>query len=333
MQDFRIGLSGCSGALESISSADLLDLAEFTEKLGFDALWLNEEHFQGGAGGGADGRRCLSPLILASAILARTSRLRVGFSVLLMPMYHPLRLAEEIASLDVLSNGRVDLGISRGANPRYLSVFGLDEKSGTHDSFVAGLDLMQRAWQKQPIAIGAESVSIEPKPVQLPHPPIFIGTYTPASAAWAARNGHRIICHGINSLDAIRPVLSAFSAEGGNLADIPFGRFVYVSESDEQARAELWETILKLTSRLKSIGIAKRSNVISEEDLEPEVFYRRMVVAGSPETCAKRIGELRQEFGVSYLNALAAFFGFLPLEQLKKSLTLLAREVRPQLND
>ena len=101
---FRIGLSGCGGGLESISSARLLDLAERVEALGFDAIWINEEHFQGSIVE-VEGRRCLSPLLLASAILARTKKLRVGFSVLLLALHHPVRLAEEIATLDVLSDG------------------------------------------------------------------------------------------------------------------------------------------------------------------------------------------------------------------------------------
>lgn len=331
MKDLRIGLSGCSGALEAISTSALLDLAAFVEELGYDALWLNEEHFQGGAGGGADGRRCLSPLVLASAILARTTRLRVGFSVLLLAMHHPLRLAEDLASLDVLSDGRVDFGVSRGANPRYLSVFGLTDGDTSHERFTAKLDLMKQAWRDGATAIGSETVSIEPKPVQRPHPPIFIGTYTPETAAWAARQGHRIICHGINNLAAIRPVIAAYADAGGDPSEVPFGRFVYVSESDERARTELWETVLKLTTRLKAIGIAKRNNVIAHEDLEPESFYRKMVIAGGPDTCAERINELRDSFGIGYLNALAAFFGYLPLDRLKRSLTLLATEVRPLL--
>src|SRR5215475_4028292 len=126
MERCRIGLSGCGGGLESISSRELLDLAELAERLEFDGLWINEEHFQGSSID-VEGRRCLSPLILASAILARTERIRVGFSVLLLPMHHPIRLAEEIATLDVLSNGRVDFGISRGGNKRYLQAYGLPD--------------------------------------------------------------------------------------------------------------------------------------------------------------------------------------------------------------
>lgn len=209
---FRMGLSGCSGALESISTSELLDLASFVEDLGYDALWLNEEHFQSGAGGGADGRRCLSPLILASAMLARTSRLRIGFSVLLLAMHHPLRLAEDLASLDVLSDGRVDFGVSRGANPRYLAAFGISEELTSHGSFVASLKLMKDAWSENAIEIGSDQFSFQPKPVQRPHPPIYVGTYTPETAVWAAEQGHRIICHGVNSLAAIRPVMKSYAA-------------------------------------------------------------------------------------------------------------------------
>lgn len=280
---------------------------------------------------GADGRRCLSPLILASAILARTTRLRVGFSVLLFAMHHPLRLAEDIASLDVLSDGRVDVGISRGANARYLSAFGIPGTAGSQERFRDGIDLLKQAWGIGLLQSGSGGFSIEPKPVQKPHPPIFVGTYTRDTAEWAARHGHRIICHGINSIDAVRPVLGAYAAAGGDVRGVPFGRFVYVSQSDRSARTELWETIQKLTDRLKSVGIARRGDILSEDDLEPEAFYQRMVIAGGPETCAHRINALREEFGIGYLNALAGFFGFLPLHLLKRSLTLLAGDVRQRI--
>jgi hypothetical protein len=102
VRSFKLGLSGCGGGLESISTSQILDLAEKVEALGFTGVWLNEEHFQGSIVE-VEGRRCHSPLILASAILARTRRLRVGFSVLLAALHNPVRLAEEIATLDVIS--------------------------------------------------------------------------------------------------------------------------------------------------------------------------------------------------------------------------------------
>ncbi|MBA2124765.1 LLM class flavin-dependent oxidoreductase [Hyphomicrobium methylovorum] len=324
---FRIGLSGCAGGLEAISSSNLLDLAEKAEALGFDGLWLNEEHFQGSVIE-VEGRRCHSPLILASAILARTRTLRVGFSVLLLALHHPVRLAEEIATLDVISDGRVDFGISRGGNGRYLEVYGVDPDS-VNERFQSTLTFLQSAWQDGKMPFGENAYSIEPKPIQKPHPPIFIGTYSDETAAWAAREGHALICHGINSMANQRRILRAFTDAGGDAGQVPFGRFVYVSETDASAREELWPTVLNLTGRLKGFGIFNRKGIIAEQELEPEAFYREMVIAGSPETCSRRILELNAELGITYLNALSAFFGFLPLDLLNRSLTLLARDVQP----
>lgn len=325
---FRIGLSGCAGGLESISSSHLLELAEKAEALGFDALWLNEEHFQGSIVE-VEGRRCHSPLILAAAMLARTRKLRVGFSVLLLALHHPVRLAEEIATLDVLSDGRVDFGISRGGNGRYLEVYGIAPDS-VEERFHSTLQFALLAWQDGKMTFGGNDYSIEPKPVQRPHPPIYVGTYSDDLAAWAAREGHAIICHGITSMDNQRRIVRAFTDAGGDPARIPFGRFVYVSETDESARRELWPTVMKLTERLNGFKLFNRKGVVTERELEPEVFYREMVIAGSPESCARQILDLHSELGITYLNALSAFFGFLPLDLLEKSLTLLAGEVRPR---
>lgn len=325
---FRLGLSGCAGGLESISSSKLLDLAEKVEGWGFDGLWLNEEHFQGSIVE-VEGRRCHSPLILAGAILARTRKLRVGFSVLLLPLHHPVRLAEEIATLDVLSDGRVDFGISRGGNGRYLEVYGVPPES-VAERFQSTLDFALQAWQDGKMEFGGNAYSIEPKPVQRPHPPVFIGTYSNEMAAWAAREGHSIICHGITSMDNQRRLVRAFKDAGGDVQRVPFGRFVYVSETDASARKELWPTILKLTERLKGFGLFNRKGVVAERDLDPENFYNEMVITGSPESCAQQVIELNAELGLTYLNALSAFFGFLPLGLLKKSLALMGTELRPR---
>ncbi|GEC17519.1 LLM class flavin-dependent oxidoreductase [Nitrobacter winogradskyi] len=328
-RSFKIGLSGCGGGLESISTSHILDLAEKVEALGFTGVWLNEEHFQGSIVE-VEGRRCHSPLILASAILARTKRLRVGFSVLLAALHNPIRLAEEIATLDVLSNGRVDVGISRGNNPRYLNAYGVNPE-GTADHFKDMLTFLPRAWAVGKLPFGDAVHSIEPKPIQSPHPPIYVGTNINETAAWATKSGHKIICHGIISMPNQRRLMRAYVDAGGDPAEVPFGRFVYVSETDASARKELWPTIEKLTTRLKGFGLFKREGVIDEASLEPENFYRDMVISGSPETCAEKFMALHGELGVTYLNALSAFFGFLPLPSLERSLNLMGTVLRPKL--
>ncbi len=105
----RFDLSGCGAGLDE-SAKSLLELGPLAESLGYDGLWINEEHF------GQGSRTCLSPILLATALAMRTSTIRIGFSVLVLPLFEPIRLAEEIATLDVLSGGRVDLGVPRGGS-------------------------------------------------------------------------------------------------------------------------------------------------------------------------------------------------------------------------
>lgn len=329
MAPFTLGLSGCGGGLETSRDMSLLALAERAEALGFESIWINEEHFQGGTDP-REGRTCLSPLILAAAMAARTRVIRIGFSVLVLPLHQPLRLAEEIATLDVLSGGRIDLGISRGANPKYAAAFGFAPED-IASRFDICLDTMLRAWRDPEITLAGESYAVAPKPVQSPHPPIYMGTYTPETAAWAARQGYRLICHGISSMAALRPVIAAFAQAGGDVSSLPLGRFVYVGDSDKTARQEIWQTILDLTRRLRDNGLHRRPNIITLDELDPEVFLETMVICGSPDTCAARIAAIADEFGIRRVNALGAFFGHLPEPLLLRSLNLIATEVRPRL--
>lgn len=321
---YRIGLSGCAGGLEISSTRELLHFAEQAEALGFEGLWINEQHFQAEE---TDGRRCLSPLMLAASIAARTRRIRIGFSVLLLPLYQPIRFAEDLATLDVLTEGRVDIGISRGTPMAGLKVFA----EGNTLDFQASLDLVLRAWGSEPLTLeDGTHIAVEPKPVQQPHPPVYIGTYTDSVAEAAARAGHRILCHGITSIEKAEQLLRAFIKGGGNPADVPVGRFVYVGESDAQARADLQPALRILLAKLGQVA-KRRGGFIPEHLLEPELFYEHMVIAGSPATCAAKIRAMHDRLGTNYLNALTAFFGFLAPKLLMPSLTRLSREVKPLL--
>src|SRR5262249_20071691 len=157
-------------------------------------LWLNEEHFQTPIAG--RGRLAYSPLMLASALAACTERIRIGFSVLLVPLHHPLRLAEEFATLDLISNGRADFGISRGNNERYFGAYGVDLQQST-EQFRSALEFIIRCWSDDPVQIGELSIGVQPKPVQRPHPPIYYGAYSDESVKWTAESGYRMILHGI----------------------------------------------------------------------------------------------------------------------------------------
>jgi alkanesulfonate monooxygenase SsuD/methylene tetrahydromethanopterin reductase-like flavin-dependent oxidoreductase (luciferase family) len=152
--NLRFDLSGCGAGLDE-SAASLLELGPLAESLGYDGLWINEEHF------GQGSRVCLSPILLATALAMRTRKIRIGFSVLVLPLFEPIRLAEEIATLDVLSEGPVDFGVSRGNTSRYFEAWGLeyDDRSTAFDSV---FEKLIRYWTEPKVQVGSRTESIEP---------------------------------------------------------------------------------------------------------------------------------------------------------------------------
>ena len=224
----RFDLSGCGAGLDE-STASLLELAPRAEALGYDGLWINEEHF------GQGSRVCLSPILLATALAMRTERIRIGFSVLVLPLFEPIRLAEEIATLDVLSGGRVDLGVSRGNTSRYFEAWGLDydDRSAAFDSV---FERLIRYWTEPEVEVGSRTESIEPKCIQRPHPPIYVATYREEAAAWVAERGLILFQGSQQSVPSIRRCIAAFRDAGGEVGHVPIGRFIVVGESERHAR-------------------------------------------------------------------------------------------------
>jgi alkanesulfonate monooxygenase SsuD/methylene tetrahydromethanopterin reductase-like flavin-dependent oxidoreductase (luciferase family) len=325
----QFGLSGTLGGLEAHGAEAVLRQARRAERLGFDCLWFNEEHFS--ELNSQRARRVLSPIVLAAAVAAATTTLRVGFSVLLVPLHHPLRLAEEIATLDVLSGGRVNFGVSRANSDRYRIPFGYDESRDP--GLQQCLDQILGYWSGTPIIADETSYTLAPVPLQRPHPPIYVGAYRPETLAWAAGRGYPIIAHGIQSPASLHRCLTAYAKYGGDLTDVPVGRFCYVGESDYRARKDVWPTVIQQAQRLRKIGGRRRGGLVTtEEDLEPERFYQETAIIGGPGTVAARIAELRDRYGLRRINLLSSFFDYLPPALLDGSLDLFATEVMPALN-
>jgi alkanesulfonate monooxygenase SsuD/methylene tetrahydromethanopterin reductase-like flavin-dependent oxidoreductase (luciferase family) len=243
-----------SGLRGEVHDSPILEFVELAEELGFDSLWFNEEHFS--VDWGARAELHLSPIVAAMAAAARTTQIRVGFSVLLVPLHDPVRLAEELATLDVLSGGRVNLGVSRAASSNYAKVFGYDPQTGP--SLEQCLEAIFGYWSGSPVDNDERGRTLQPRPLQQPHPPVFVGAYHDESIAWAAKHGHGLIQHGIQAPASLRRCLGAYRDAGGEVASVPVGRFCYVGESDERARQEAWPTIVTQANRLHRIGLHRR---------------------------------------------------------------------------
>lgn len=218
---------------------EVLEEIDYAEELGFDSVWLPEHHF---ATPGLLG----NPLTLAAAVSQRTERIKIGIAAVVLPFQHPLRIAEDAALVDVLSNGRLLFGVGRGWQVPEFQIFQVPQ-SASRAMFLESVEVIKRAWTEDGFSHEGEfwkfkDATVFPKPVQKPHPPIYWTVVTPGSYELAGRLGYPII-RSLNfvSLTTAQEGSNLYAAalrdSGKELADVdlPLTAKVYVAPTDEEA--------------------------------------------------------------------------------------------------
>src|SRR5467141_3447096 len=171
------------------------------EALGYHSVWVAEHHFN-------DYGLCPAPQVLAAFLAARTRTLRLGMGVSLLPLHHPVDLAEQLAVLDVVSGGRLDVGIGRGGTLQDYQTFQSD-RADSRARVEEGVALMRQSWSGAPFDFqgqfhSAAGVHVRPRPVQRPHPPLFIAANSEDSVLSAARLGLPTLSSFFVSLDELQ---------------------------------------------------------------------------------------------------------------------------------
>jgi alkanesulfonate monooxygenase SsuD/methylene tetrahydromethanopterin reductase-like flavin-dependent oxidoreductase (luciferase family) len=326
---------------------DMFDLAEAGEAWGLDVVWLAEMLVN-------PARSVLSaPLLVASWIVSRTKRLRVGTAVQLLPLNHPLRVAGEVTTLDHLSNGRFDFGIGRSGGTRSYDALGVPYEE-SQARFFEALEVILLAWKAEPFSYDGkyykfQNVTVSPRPVQQPHPPVRMAGTSPESFPRIGRMGLPMFV-GLRGMDI--PELSANLAiyrkawrEAGHPGDgdvclrVP----VYVAPTAEAAREEARETITFYMQRqadltVQPIGRAgtgpaeRRQNQASRlATLSYDEILSRKVAFGTPGALVERLGELRKELQLTGIAAELNPGGLLPAALEMRSLELMTKQVMPAL--
>lgn len=324
--------------------AQSFELVDGAERWGLDAMWLGELHFD-------PGRSVLSaPLCIASAIAMRTQRMKIGLAVQVLPLCHPLRLAEEAATVDQLSGGRLIFGVGRSGVARTYEAYGVPYGE-SRERFAEILDIVRKAWTQEKVSYQGkfhhfEDVAVVPKPFQQPVPEIRVAA---TSADTFVENGRRglpiFVAVRYETAAEIAPhiadyrtALAAAGQKGGGVfLRVP----AYIAATDAQARAEAEPSLIHFFRQQAALlaDSAKRAGVDGAdrraqtarrlEKMTYEEALQGTILIGSPDSVAKRLEELRQELGLDGVLMELNCGGRIPHENVMTALRLLCQEVMP----
>ena len=327
-----------NGFSEQQRYRDIMAQIVLGDEVGFDTVWLGELHFSRTFSILAD------PLMVLAAAAQRTSRIRLGTAVTLLPLHNPVKIAEEAAIADILSDGRLELGCGRGTAPLHYEGYAIPQEE-SRERFEEALDFIIGAWTNDTFSyegkhFQAHELSVVPRPVQKPHPPLWIAANSPDTFPLAARRKLPIFATPlINPPEKLKDGLAVYrqSLPAGDTA-LAFP--VHVAASRAQAREDCEAGLLRFlreaAERLKPLGQhdiksfeAFRQVLARIERVKYEDFDREMGVFGDPDYCIERVQALRREYGMDEFICYFNQGGIMDHAMVRQSMTRFAREVMP----
>ena len=298
---------------------------EAAERWGLDIVWLAEIHMN-------PTRSLLSaPLTVASAIAARTTRIRIGTAVQILPLGHPLRLAEETATIDQISGGRLVFGVGRSAFPRAYDAYGISYQE-SQDRFAESLTIIKAAWTQEVTSHSGrywnfENFTLVPRPVQQPHPPVRVAASQPDTYAAIGTLGYPLFAAmRASPMDALPANIRGFRdawraaghpGHGEAYLQVP----IYVAETEAKALAEAREGLMRFATY--------RADLV-RGPLTYEAALLQKGIVGTPDMVAARISELRETAGIDGISAEINVGSLLSHAQVMNSLRLYCQEVMPR---
>jgi probable F420-dependent oxidoreductase len=310
-----------------------LEQARLAEELGYDTVWLTEHHF-------AEDGYSPSLMAIAAAVAATTRRVRIGTFLLLLPLHNAVRVAEDAATVDVISRGRLDLGLGKGYAPHEFRGYGIPLQQRPA-RFEEGIEVLRGMWTKEPFSFTGkhyhvEDVRLTPRPVQQPHPPLWIGAQGPKAVDRAARLGCNFL--GIGDTSAYD---EALRRHGRNPADHSVAQLVWthIAPSRDQAWDEVQEHVHWMLSVYgKWLGEAGEMPgpptlfspppASALRDTKEALLFRPIV--GTAEEVRTGIEEFIRSARTTHL-VLGTHFPGLDPKLSRRSMETFAREVMPKL--
>jgi alkanesulfonate monooxygenase SsuD/methylene tetrahydromethanopterin reductase-like flavin-dependent oxidoreductase (luciferase family) len=335
-----------AGRPDADAFAQAMAQVDAAEEWGLDAMWLAELHFN-------PKRSVLSfPLGVAAAIAARTERMKVGIAVQVLPLAHPLRIAEEAATVDQLSHGRMIFGVGRSGVPRTYEAYGIPY-SESKERFAEALEIIKLGWTQPTVSYSGkyhriDNVAVVPRPYQQPLPDIRVAATSPDTFVTNGKLGYPIFVavrtEAFSDLvPDIKNYREAFKAAGHPGKPAVYLRVpAYVAETDARARDEAGPGILKLFQSHAQIlkdaaaktnepaAIARAKHAERLKGLTYEETLGAQVLSGSPKTFTAQLRTIKDELGLDGILAELNCSGTIPHDNVMTALRLLCQEVMPQ---
>lgn len=316
------------------------------EEYGFASVWVAEHHF-------SDYGLCPAPPVLAAHVAARTRRLRIGMGVSLLPLHDPVALAEQLAVLDQVSGGRLDVGIGRGGTEQEYWAFGVTEAE-SRARVEEGIALMRACWSGERVTFrgrfrAVEDLRVTPRPRQQPHPPLYIAANSPDSDLFAARSGLPTLSSFFVPATELHRRREAYRGEAlaaghapATVADLlarSWGmRVVHVAPDRAGALRASEPPFMSYQRQLatrRTEGVGARLG----DSFDPALVRLRpfeeyldagLAFIGGPDEVAAALGRYAEETGYRRVMLLMALPGLPPADALR-SMELFAARVLPQL--
>jgi probable F420-dependent oxidoreductase len=299
------------------------------EDLGFDSVWMEEHH-------AVTDHYWPSPLTVLAGFATRTSRMLLGTDIAVAPFHHPVRLAEDVTMLDVMSSGRAILGVAIGYKPDEFALYGVDlARRGAR--FEEQLAIIKGLWTQEQFtfrgAYYAVDGRLEPKPITKPHPPVWIGGWGALTLRRAATLADNWIPGPTADLARLlagqRVFLEHRSAAGRTdpVSEWPLTRDVIIADTDRAAR-ELAERHIMVSYRKEYAGGWRHPFIDASIATDLDRLMANRFIIGGPEQCIAGIRAFVEQYGMTHLIC-RLFFPGMPHAHIMRELELLAREVRP----
>ncbi|MGH7153315.1 MAG: LLM class flavin-dependent oxidoreductase [Acetobacteraceae bacterium] len=334
------------GQTEADAFTEAFEQVDAAERWGLDAMWLAELHV-------APERSVLAaPLNVASAIATRTARMKIGIAVQVLPLCHPLRLAEEASTVDHISHGRLIFGVGRSGFPRTYDAYGISYAE-SRERFAEVLEIVRRAWTQERFSFDGqfyhfEDICLVPKPFQQPHPEIRVAATSPDTYPAIGTLGFPIFCAvRLGTLSELAPNIRAYR-EAYQAAGHPgrgqiFLRVpVYLAETESRARTEPQESIMQfyryLGAQLADSATRAGARALEQraergqrlQTIDYDEVLREKIIVGTTQQVADKLEALREELGLDGILAEMNCGSRIPHPRVMRSLELLCREVMPR---